>query len=337
MGGGPESGSGEGGFRARAGALTLLFLTTSMKRDVLRPLLAEAATGVQLVDKLDLPDPADPIDLDVIIDPYLVEPADPEHGPDEPIGPDTMLQPTPAGREVPFVGLVLQEWLNRGPDGPIELGPDAGPAIWALLSGWSSTVVHAFAAGPRTVAEAGEAIGVLDAEVVEAHVAAMEETGLLEALPGPEGEEERFAATDWLRMAIAPLAVAARMELRHPPGDTAPIAALDVEAAFQLTLPLLELPPDLHGSCSLAVELDEGVMNSPSGVTARVDRGRVLSCEARLDEEAEARASASAPDWLEMVIEGEPGRASTGGDARLTGALLQGLHETLFGAMHDVY
>lgn len=330
MEGAPESGGGEGGFRARAGALTLLFLTTSMKRDVLRPLLAEAATGVQLVDKLDIPDPADPIDLDIIIDPYLVEPADPEHGPEEPIGPDTMLQPTPAGREVPFVGLVLQEWLNRGPDGPIELGPDAGPAIWALLSGWSSTVVHAFAAGPRTLSEASEAIQVLDPEIVEAHIAAMEETGLLEALPSREGQDERFAATDWLRTAIAPLAVAARMELRHPPGDTAPIAALDVEASFQLTLPLLELPRDLHGSCSLAVELGQGVLNSPSGVTARVDRGRVISCETRLDEEAESWASATASDWLEMVIEADPSGASAGGDPRLTEALLQGLHKTLF-------
>jgi hypothetical protein len=333
MSGAPESGGGEGGFRARAGALTLLFLTTSMRREMLRPLLAEAATGVELVDKGDLPSPDDPLDYEIIVDPYLVEPADPAHGPDEPIGPDTMLQPTAAGREVPFVGTILQEWLNRGPDGPVELGPDAGPALWALLAGWSSTVVHAFAAEPRTVAEATEAIQVLDPELVETHVAAMVETGLLEALPGPEGAEQRFEVTDWLRMAVAPLAVAARMELRHPPGDTAPIAALDVEAAFQLTLPLLELPPDLYGSCSLAVELDEGVLDSPSGVTARIDRGRVLGCEPHLDEEADSRASATAPDWLEMVIEGDAERAEAGGDPRIAAALLQGLHETLFGGL----
>jgi len=45
------------------------------------------------------------------------------------------------------------------------------------------------------------------------------------------------------------------MEMRFPPGDTAPIAALDVEAAFQLTLPLLKLPRRFRGACSLAVEL----------------------------------------------------------------------------------
>lgn len=331
MTGEPESGTGEGGFKARAGALTLLYLASSLKRSVLRPLLAEAATGARLVDELDLPDPNDPLDINLFIDPYLVEPADPDHGVDVPIGPDTMLQPTAAGREVPFVGLVLQQWLDRGPDGPIALGPDAGPVLWALLSGWSSTVVHTLAGQPRTAADVCEAIQILDLEIIETQIAAMEETGLLEVRPGAEGEE-RFVATDWLRAAVAPLATAARMELRHPPGDTAPIAALDVEAAFQLTLPMLELPPSLSGVCTLAVELDEGVLNSPTGVTARVGRGRVLSCEPRLDEDAESWASASAPDWLEMVIEADLRLARSGGKGKLPAKLIGELHKALFAA-----
>src|ERR1044072_3851208 len=138
MTGAPESGTGEGGFRARAGALTLLYLTSAMNRSVLLPLLAQAATGVLLGDEDELPDPDDPLDIMMFINPYLVEPADPELGPDAPIGPDTMLQPTPAGREVPFVGLVLQQWLDRHPDETIELGPDAGPAPRGALSGWAS-------------------------------------------------------------------------------------------------------------------------------------------------------------------------------------------------------
>lgn len=330
MTGAPESGTGEGGFKARAGALTLLYLTSSMKRSVLLPLLAEAATGVQLVDELDIPDPDDPLDISMFIDPYLVEPADPDLGPDALIGPDTMLQPTPAGKEVPFVGFVLQQWLDHSPDGPIELGPDAGPALWALLSGWSSTVIHTFATGSHTASEACEAIQILDLETVESQIAAMADAGLLEALPSKADEEERFVATEWLRLAIAPLATAARMELRYPPGDTAPIAALDVQAAFQLTLPMLKLPPDLVGSCALAVELDEGVLNSPAGVTVRVDRGRVLSCETRLDEDTEFRASASAPEWLEMVIEADLALARAGGEETLPTRLIGELHKALF-------
>lgn len=330
MTGAPESGTGEGGFRARAGALTLLYLTSAMNRSVLLPLLAQAATGVRLVDEDELPDPDDPLDIMMFIDPYLVEPADPELGPDAPIGPDTMLQPTPAGKEVPFVGLVLQQWLDRNPNEPIELGPDAGPALWALLSGWSSTVVHAFAAGPQTAAEACEAIQVLNLGTVESQIEAMTDVGLLEALPGKAAGGRRFAATDWLRSAIAPLATAARMELRYPPGDTAPIAALDVQAAFQLTLPMLKLPPDLVGSCSLAVELDEGVVHSPAGVTVRVDRGRVLSCDTYFDEGAESWASASAPDWLEMVIEADLKLARAGGEETLPRKLIGELHKGLF-------
>jgi hypothetical protein len=330
MTGAPESGTGEGGFKARAGALTLLYLTSSMKRSVLLPLLAEAATGVPLVEEDELPNPDEPLDITMFIDPYLVEPADPSLDPDDPIGPDTMLQPTPAGREVPFVGLVLQQWLDRNPAGPIELGPDAGPVLWALLGGWSSTVVHAFAGEAHTAAEACEAIQVLDLGTVESQIAAMADTGLLEALPRDAAGEERFAATDWLRLAVAPLATAARMELRYPPGDTAPIAALDVQAAFQLTLPMLELSSDLAGSCSLAVELDEGVLNSPAGVTARVDRGRVISCETNLEEDAGSWASASAPEWLEMVIEADLSLARAGGEETLPRQLIAELHKALF-------
>jgi hypothetical protein len=327
-----ESGTGEGGgFKARAGALTLFYLTSPMDRGVLLTMLAEATTGVQMLDELDIPEPDDARDVEKVLnDPYLVEPADPNLGPGSPIGPDTMLQPTPAGREVPFVGAVLQHWLDLRPYGPVELGPEAAPSLSALLIGWTSTALHALAAQPLTAAEVCEAIQVLDLETVEARIDSMEEAGMLEVLESEDGEE-RFAATEWLRMGIAPLAAAARLELRHPPGDTAPIAALDVEAAFLLTLPLLELPPELSGSCSLAVELEESVSGSPTGVTVRVEKGEVVSCEVGLDEETDARASASAADWLDTVIEPDAKLVEIEGESRVARTLLHELHQTLFG------
>jgi hypothetical protein len=326
-----ESDAGDGGFRARAGALTLLYLASPMDRDTLLTLLAEATTGAHVLDDLDVPDLNDPAAIAAIFsDDYLLEPADPDHPPGAPIGPDTMLQPTPAGREVPFVGLVLQRWLDRCPDGPVELGPEAGPVLAPLLTGWCSMVTHALAAEPLTAAETRDAIEVLDLDTVEARIESMEDAGHLEALPGPEGEP-RYAVTDWLRMGIAPLAAAARMELRHPPGDTAAVAALDVEASFLLTSPLLELPAGLSGSCSLAVELDEDVDGSPAGVTVRVEGGRVASCERRLDEGADARATGSAGEWLDTLIEPDAERVRSAGDHRLAGILLDAFHETLFG------
>jgi hypothetical protein len=320
----------DGGFKARAGALTLLYLASPMKRSILLTLLAEATTGAELLEESELPDPNDPIDLSIITDPYLVEPADPDFEPGAPIEPDTLLRPSPAGREVPFLGAVLQRWLDECPEGPIELGPDAGPALSALLCGWCSTVIHTLATEPLSIDEVRERIQILDLDVIEDRIESMEETGLLETLPD-DGGEPRYVPTEWLRRSIAPLATAARVEHRHPPGDTAAIAALDVGAAFLLTLPLLELPAELSGTCSLAVDLDEGVSGSPAGVTAKVEAGRVVSCEARLDEEVDTRATAPAAAWLDTVIESDASLVRVGGDLVLAQALLHGLHEALFG------
>ncbi|MGB7587930.1 MAG: hypothetical protein WBM00_04400 [Solirubrobacterales bacterium] len=330
MAGGPERETDENGFKARAGALTLLYLASPIERSFLLTMLAEAATGVELIDDSDLPDPDEPIDLEILADPYLVEPTDPDFEPSDEIDWDTELRATPAGEELLVVAPVLERWLNDCPLGRVTLGPDAGPPLSALLGGWCSTTMHALAAGPLTVAEAVEAIGTLGDEVVEERLEDMVEVGQLELLRGEDGEE-RFAVTDWLRMAIAPLAIAARMEHRHPPGDTAPIAALDVEAAFLLTLPLLELPPDLSGTCSLAVELDEDVVPNPAGVTVQVEAGRIAYVEAGLDEDADSWASAPAPDLLDTLIEPETKRVSTGG-GRLSRRLLDELHTVLFGA-----
>ncbi len=330
MAGLAEGGADGGGFKARAGALTLMYLASPMDRGTLLTLLAEATTGAYILDELELPDLDDPNTiLALFSDSYLLEPSDPNHPPGAPISPETMMQPTPAGREVPYIGMVLQRWLDRCPEGPVELGPEAGPVLAPLLTGWCSTVTHTLAAKPLTCAETHEAIQVLDLDAVEARIESMEDAGLVDALPGPLGEP-RYAVTEWLRMGTAPLAAAARMELRHPPGDTAAIAALDVEASFLLTLPLLRLPGELSGSCSLAVELDEGVSDSPAGVTARVENGLVVSCEPGLDEEADAWATGSAEEWLDTLIERKVDRVRSGGQRALARRLPQGLHKALF-------
>lgn len=321
--------SGEG-FRARAGSLTLLYLASSVERELLRRLLAEMITGVQLVESWELPDADDPVDPAVVFsDTYLIEPVNPD---DDPKDPDTMFQPTAAGREVPFVGEVLKDWLRRCPGGPLELGVEAGPVLWPLLSAWSATVLHAFADGPRTIGEVNEEIHALAFEQVETRVELLEEAELLEPRPaaGPD-EEERFAPTDWLRFAVAPLSAAARMELRHPPGDTAPIAVGDVETAFQMTAPLLRLPVELAGTCSMAVELDAEVGEAQAGVTFEVKDGRVAACRAGIDEGADAWGTGSTADWLEAVIEGRAERLDSGGNLKLASALLAALHRTLFG------
>ena len=121
------------------------------------------------------------------------------------------------------------------------------------------------------------------------------------------------------------------MELRHPREDTAPIAAADVVAALRLALPLLRMSRGLSGACALSVELDEGVLGSPAAVTARIEQRRVVACEPGADPQAAAWVAGSTAAWLDAVIERDTGQIETGGDKRLAGALLKGLHKKLFG------
>ena len=69
-----------------------------------------------------------------------------------------------------------------------------------------------------------------------------------------------------------------------------------------------------------------------TGLTARIEEGRVVSCTNGLDAEANAWAAGTAADWLDTVIEPDAQRVRTGGDRWLSGALLDNLHNTLFGA-----
>jgi hypothetical protein len=317
-------------YKARAGALTLGYLNSTVGWDALRAILAQSATGEELIDPdaLVVPDTMAAV-AGIFADRYLIEPVDPNDDPDDI---ETVMRPTPAGREVPFVGATLHRWLKRCPRGPVAAGEDSGDVLWPLLSSWVGTVVHAVAAKPRTAAETQEAVGVLPLEIVEANIDLLSDAGLTRALPPEQpGGEERFEPTDWLRLAVAPLAASARMELRYPREDTAPIAAADVVAALQLALPLLRVSRGLSGTCALSVELDEGVIGSPAGVTARIEQRRVVACEPGADPGADSHASGSTAAWLDAVIERDTGQIETGGDARLAGAVLKGLHKKLFG------
>jgi hypothetical protein len=317
---------GEPGFKARAGALTLFYSVSDVDRDYLRAMLAEVATGVRIQDEP--PEDHLPDVMEIFQDSYVLEPADPDLPAGTSIGPDTLLQPTPAGREMLFVVSVLQHWLNIGPAGPVEIGEEAGPLVWGLLSGWSSTLTHALAAGALSAEEATGKIGTLDPPVVRLVIETMLDVGLIEAVP--DDGQTRYEVGDWLRAGIAPLAAAARMELRHPLGDTAPIAVADVEAGLRLVLALLRLPVHVSGSCAMAVELDDEVAEGPVGVTARVAQGRVVSVSAGLDEDADARAVAPIAIWLDAVIEGAQG-VELSGKRQLAKLLVGGLNRALFG------
>jgi hypothetical protein len=241
---------------------------------------------------------------------------------------------TPGGRQAIFVGNVAERWLGEAPGrGRVLNSREGQAALSALIDAWSATVVHAVAAGPTTRGGLEQALGApgpFDTPV-EDLLERMRAADLLETKPGEHGDL-LYSPTEWLRKGLAPLLVATRLELRDPPPEAVALKQLDVEAVFRLALPLLRLPEDASGTCALAVELGPGGSSGPVGVTVRVDAGRILGCEAGLDGAADARALASAENWLNTLIAPDTKSVHTSGDRLLAGLLLAELHGSFFGS-----
>jgi DNA-binding transcriptional ArsR family regulator len=234
------------------------------------------------------------------------------------------------GREALFVAAVIERWLGQAPDGPIEYGSTlAKRTVAALVEGWSAAVIHALAREPMTSAELDEAVDGLDRRQLQRHLVAMRGVGLLEAVG--EGGEALYAMTDWLRSGIAPLIASARLERGKNVEGANPVDGFDVEAGFRMALGLVELPEELSGVCRLRLNLDKGRDDRLSGVTAVLERGQVVCCEAGFERKADAWALAGLDAWLDTVIDLDAEAVSTGGDAWLTGALVRAIHAALFG------
>lgn len=234
------------------------------------------------------------------------------------------------GQEALYAGFVVERWLQSAPHGPLDFdGKEAESAVAALAEGWSATVVHALAREPLTFGELERAVEGVGKRELKRHFRAMQDAAQIEALPG--AGEPLYALTDWMRSGIAPLIASARLERRNPMEGMAPIDALDVEAGFRLSLPLVELPKELTGTCSLGLNLAEDESEAMTGVTARVEEGRVVSCVPGLDRGADAWAAATATQWLDTVIEPDTKHVRAGGDRWLADALVEALHRALFG------
>lgn len=234
----------------------------------------------------------------------------------------------PAGDDLLVVARALHGWLARSPGGPVPLGgPAAKGVIKALVQGWSCSIVRALASRPLSLTELNKLITGLNYPSLERRLGALRAAGLIEPCPG-HSRSTPYRASAWLRQAIAPLAAAARWERRHAPDETAPIGRIDVEAAFLLTLPMLELPADLSGGCRLAVETRAGELGM-TGATVRFSEGRIESCLARLEGEAGTGACGTAMAWIDAVEQADPDRLEIRGDHDFVVAILGGLQEVL--------
>jgi DNA-binding HxlR family transcriptional regulator len=236
------------------------------------------------------------------------------------------------GRDLLAVADSVERWLSHTPNSAPEIGtPMTKSALTALCEGWSSGIVRVLAAKPHALTELSRLITKLSYPSLERRLAAMRLVGLIDRCPSTPGRGTPYQVTEQLRFAIAPLTSGARWERQHLPMETPAIKRIDVEAAFLLTLSLLDLSEDLSGICRLAMELPrpEGERQIV-GVTAEVREGKVVSCLARLQSEAHAWVSGGQASWLEAVIDGSLDRLDVGGDCELAMALVDGLNGALF-------
>ena len=326
MGGATES---ESGFLARTAALTLLYVATSMDREGLLAMLEASLEGVPapLPDEEedeDYAEEAEEADLADEEDLELAEALDPGlHAP---------MQLTGKGEEMLFVSETIERWLRRCPQGPLELGLAGARALAPMVLSWSATLTHALASGPLTLAELERALAaVLDPEALEQQLESMVNSGQAEALYG-SGRAPTYALTDWGREAISPIVAAVRYEQRHPENDVLAPDVFDVEAAFEMALPLLRLPGELRGTCRAGVRLPgaEGE-DLVAGSTVEVENGRITATSPLLDRLPETWATGTPLEWSETVIDPAAASLDTGGDVELAQGLIEALHERLFG------
>lgn len=239
---------------------------------------------------------------------------------------------TAAGIDMLSVDDRVEAWLGLCPDGPIS--PDSGPAraaIKALVGGWSSRLMRVLADGPRTLTEMDTLISAVSFSSLERRIAWMRATREIEAVEAA-GRGTPFVLTDWLRRAVGPVCAAIRCEQRYLEG--AAITEVEVEAWFLLAIPLAQLPPDVSGTCVLAVQVDapDHTEERPrlAGVTVEVERGEVASCLPLLGPEPATWVIGGHEAWLDAIVDGRIEDLRIGGDRpELALALAAGLHGAL--------
>jgi DNA-binding HxlR family transcriptional regulator len=233
---------------------------------------------------------------------------------------------TESGRALLGIGQILERWLQEAPVGPISLGTTASKsATKALVEGWSTNIIRALAAKPLSLTDLNRLIPRISYPSLERRLGALRLADLVEPYPG-EGRGTPYRATPWLRRAIVPLAAGAWWERRYL-AEPPQIGRLDVEAAFLLAIPLIELPPEVSGKCRLAVEIQSGSSPVFAGVLICVEDGKVISCSSRLEGEAEGWASGSASNWMRRM-NGQEADLEIGGDADLVREIVEAIRKS---------
>jgi DNA-binding HxlR family transcriptional regulator len=240
---------------------------------------------------------------------------------------------TDLGRAIVGVADTVEIWLSRAPQGPIAFGSEAAKgAIRALVAGWGSTILRALAARPLSLTELDSVVSDISYPSLERRLSAMRAARQVELLPSHAGTAKPYAVTEWACQAVWPLVAAGRCECDHLAETTDPLMRVDIEAAFLLAVPLIDLPADARGSCLLAVGTgdDEGPAGALAGVEVEVEQGEVVSCVPQLGTEPGSRVIGTVDSWVPLILEGHvDGLRLDGADVELARALVEGMHASL--------
>jgi DNA-binding HxlR family transcriptional regulator len=142
---------------------------------------------------------------------------------------------TGVGRDLLQVVDSVDAWLSRAPKEPIPLGSAAVKrAVKALVGGWDSTMLDAFAAGPQSLTGLAGTIDGLNYRALERRLAALRSADLVESAPSGVVRFSRIGR--WGREGTGPLLTAARFERTHMAEGTAPLTPAD-EGTLSLLAP----------------------------------------------------------------------------------------------------
>jgi len=235
---------------------------------------------------------------------------------------------TPMGRDLLDVAALLQTWLGRAPDGPISVESEkAKSTVRAFIDGWGSTIMGDLAMRPMSLTELDREIADLSYPALERRLSSMRMANLIEAQPS-RGTRIPYVVTEWARQGVVPLAAASRCERLHMGQSAAPVTQADIEAAFMLATPLVQLGEELSGRCRLEVEAAPG-LRQEAGVEVTVEGGAVTGCQIGFQPDPDALAIGSTGSWFGAIVDARPELLRFDGALRLAEGLVRGLNRAL--------
>jgi DNA-binding HxlR family transcriptional regulator len=235
----------------------------------------------------------------------------------------TVYRLTAAGRGLVEVVNAVIGWLLSHPKRPLdESSPIGWRAFAALADAWNSAIIEWVVRRSPTEGDAAKGIAGLNARKIKKELRRLRGAGLIGKRKGRDGEE-RYRLTDWGRRGIGVLVAAAAWEQAFVV-DRMPISVVDAVVALLGALPLMRLPEDVSGLCTLTASVEPGDEARPRAgmVWAKVRHGRVVACgEGAPGRDADAWISGTFNAWLAAVIDNRDA-LQAGGDRELAGAVI---------------